>query len=272
MATPLRAALAAVAASLLLAAPASAHLGVSVSNGLVPGALLSNPGKADFGAWPVGATSQPPVTVTFTNNDSESRITAGPDSIDGTNPDDFKIERDDCSDRTLLPGGDSCDIVLDFTPADAGGRSAVLHVPNSQGTDNQVFLTGRGTVHLAHTPDSIDFGDVPVAGQSASQTATFSNDSTGNVTITGVSTGSEEFFVTGGTCDQGTVVAPGDKCTVDVAFAPSFAGADGATLEVTSDSTGSPDDIPLSGNGTVHLSHAPNRLPFGGVPVGSAST
>src|SRR4051812_8148150 len=99
MATPLRAAPAAVAASLLLAAPASAHLGVSVSNGLAPGALLSNPGKADLGSWPVGQTSDP-VTVTFTNNDPESTITPGPASIDGTDANDFTIERDGCSDRT----------------------------------------------------------------------------------------------------------------------------------------------------------------------------
>src|SRR4051794_7935542 len=154
MVTLYRAALAAVAAMLLLASPASARLGVTVSN-QVGVLFLDAPTQASFGGWPIGQTSDK-VVVTFTNNNTDSFVTASAGSIDGRTPADFKLADDGCAGQRLPPNGGSCDDALTFTPGAQGTRTAILHVPDSQGTDNQVDLDGVGTVHLAHDPQKMD--------------------------------------------------------------------------------------------------------------------
>ena len=85
--------------------------------------------------------------------------------------------------------------------------------------------------------------------QSAGSNITVSNPGAGAITISGiVSSSVSEFPIVGNTCG---VVAGGTSCTIAVAFKPPFAGARAGTLSISSNGTGSPNVVALSGTGTA---------------------
>ncbi len=59
-----------------------------------------------------------------------------------------------------------------------------------------------------------------------------------------------QFALANDTC-AGATVAPNGHCGIDVTFHPATPGTYGATLEITSDATSSPDAMPLSGTGVA---------------------
>ena len=88
--------------------------------------------------------SQDPVTV--------SSVTLG-----GSNPEDFAVLADGCSDVTLDEGGLSCRIFIQFNPSTSQRSDAVLTIDSNsdwEGGDgeNQVQLSGQGYVPDAAAP------------------------------------------------------------------------------------------------------------------------
>jgi hypothetical protein len=256
-----RGALAALALLAMVAAPASARLEVTTTNDLGLRALSHEPSES-FGSQPTGSTTFAHEIV-FTNPESESTITPSAASLVGGNSADFNIVEDDCDGQPLLPSR-SCSVFVNFGPFQAGTRSTTLRVPDSFEDNNDVALSGTGTVHIAHTPASLAFGNQNVGSSSATRTITLTNDHpVGDVTFSGISltgTDAAQFSLSQ---DCPNPLSGGAQCHVVIGFNPTSTGAKSASVVVTSNSTSSPDTIPLSGNGVVHLAHAPASIAFG---------
>lgn len=102
-----------------------------------PPALSFTPAALDFGAVGVGTTSAP-ATATLENTGDG---TAG--GLTWVSPDaGFDVDVTDCGDT--LPAGESCTVVVTFTPAATGIASAVLEVQAEAGEPALLDLTGDG--------------------------------------------------------------------------------------------------------------------------------
>jgi hypothetical protein len=175
-----------------------------------------------------------------------------------------------------LPAGASCALNVGFTPSAAGPASATLTVTYFDGAHATAVsrdLGGHGTTHaflsitdfpvmyyqaygLHADPATFSFG---AEGLGSTTVHTFVVTNTGQVTATAVSGDAlaapfsyagGTFPGIGGTC--GAPLAPGDDCTVVVAFKPTSVAGGVATLTVGyNDGVGAQSATrPMSGTGT----------------------
>ena len=115
-------------------------------------------------------------------------------------------------------------------------------------------------------PSSVDFGTVPIGGQSPPVTVTFSNPCVVGTGSASASVTGAEFMVLSNTCKG--ALAPGQSCDVVLQFAPRTAGErNGALILTTKDAAIT---VPLSGTGqaSAALIWEPGKVDFGTVPPG----
>jgi hypothetical protein len=153
--------------------------------------------------------------------------------------------------------------------------------------------TGVGTMNIANIIDGwttvapvptlvassavLSFPSTAVGSSSAAQILTLRNTgavavslASGGITISGAQAGS--FVKSATTC--GTSLVKGASCTVTVAFKPLAAGSASATLAVSDNATGSPQQIALTGTATAPtstLAVSPASLTFAATTVGATS-
>jgi hypothetical protein len=122
---------------------------------------------------------------------------------------------------------------------------------NATGSPQTVSLSGTGTaavVSLSST--TLAFGNQSVGTTSTVQTLTLSNTGNAALSITSLAlagTNASDFAQTN-TC--GSSLAVGANCTVAVMFTPSVSGTEAASLNISDNSSGSPQTVSLSGAGT----------------------
>ena len=146
------------------------------------------------------------------------------------------------------------------------------------GDDPNCQAVGVPTISVA--PPSKDYGNVTV-GSSSSQVFTISNTGTDNLVLTdGVLSDPTNFSLDllsgepNGCGDPPPEIAPGDNCTVSIAFNPTLVAAftDEMITVTSNDTTNSPLDVPLTGNGVAgpapNLAVTPAIVDFGEVNVG----
>jgi hypothetical protein len=204
-----------------------------------------NPTSLTFPVQVIG-TQSAAQSVTFTNAGTVT-LNLGNIKIAGTNAADFS--RTTTCGHTLAAGA-SCTISVKFKPTDKDTRTATLSISDDGGGSPQlVSLSGSGTaVQLA--PPSLNFGNVPVGHQSAPQTVTLTNVGpttihVSKISVTGNNAG--DFFQSS-SCRA--PIAPGAACSIVVRFLPTAQGARTATVSIADDGGGSPQAIPVLGNGT----------------------
>lgn len=222
------------------------------------------PMSLNFGSEPVGATSNP-LSTTLTNSGTTT-LNLTSQSIVGTAAADYSITANTCG-ATLAPGA-SCTVTLVFTPSITGTRSAVLAFADSaQNTPQNVALMGVGSSSaVSLTPSSMAFAAQLIGTSSPSQAATLNNTGTVTVNITSIA-------LTGPysqTNNCGSTLIASASCTINVTFTPTKAGTQTGTLTVTDDAPNSPQQIALSGVGTV-VSFSPTSLSFGNQTVKTSS-
>jgi sugar lactone lactonase YvrE len=161
----------------------------------------------------------------------------------------------------LEPDGD---IVV--TDRLAGGVDNVIRVDPTTG-ERKVVSTGglfeapvgiavvppRPAVGLA--PTSLNFGNGRRGSQSAPRRVTLTNTgdaalSVGSAALTGG--GAADYLITANDC-AGAAIAPGQTCTVDVAFRPRASGVRSAALRFTDNAADSPQTVGLTGRGCLIL-------------------
>jgi hypothetical protein len=183
----------------------------------------------------------------------------------------------------ILAAANKPDVISTAFSANKGGMGTLFNGKFTAGeiADLAAFI-GNPTVTAAPAaavnPASLSFAATTI-GQSASPLATTLSNTgnaalnVGTVTLSGAAAG--DYAISGGTCANGTSLAAGASCTVQVGFKPSAAGARGASLVIAHNATGGSSTVALSGTGnavaqaTVALSA--NAIDFGALFAGVAS-
>jgi photosystem II stability/assembly factor-like uncharacterized protein len=231
-------------------------------------AVTLTPTSLNFGDVATGVTSAfKSVTL---KNSGTATLTISSIAITGTNSGDFLETSTTCA--SSLAVGKTCLIKVEFKPTTTGARSAAISITdNAAGSPQQVPLSGTGTTaKLSPTP--VNFGTVALGVTSAVKKVTLTNVGTTTLTITSIAvTGTEaaDFPETATTCAASLAAAK--SCTVSLTFKPSTTGSRSASLTVTDNASGSPQQVPLSGVGTT-ASLSPTSLNFGTVTVGTTSS
>ena len=153
--------------------------------------------------------------------------------------------------------GNTGTLTLNFAPAAAGGVTGTLTIiSNAPNSPLQIPITGSGvaaTLTLSVNPSTLSFGDTTV-GQRRLQSVTLTNTGNSPVTVSQVTVSGAGFSVSG-------IVTPltlsaGQNAILNVTFSPASTGSVTGALTVTSNATGSPFSIALSGNGVQAVAHS----------------
>ena len=214
------------------------------------------PGSLSFANQRVGTTSpSQPVSVTNSSNHDVDLNTSL------SNTADFGVQGCGGLGHNQLSAGASCHLDVVFSPNSPGQRSGTLTVAG-----HDVSLDGRGTTNtIGVSPSSIAFGNEPVFTASAARTITVTNTGSETLHLGAPALGGTNplQFTLSDNCQNASPLAPGEQCTITVAFAPTTAGPLNATLQVNSDATSGADSVNLFGTGTPSaVVFAPGPLPF----------
>ncbi len=155
-----------------------------------------------------------------------------------------------------LAASANCALTVTFTPQSAASLPASIElVDNASNSPQTINLTGTGTAppvpQALLMPSSLTFA-TSVNTAAGAQTVTLSNP--GNATLTGIG-----ISIGGGTAPAafsetttcGSTLAAGGNCGISVNFTPQTSGTLTATLSVTDNASGSPQEVSLSGTATA---------------------
>lgn len=230
---------------------------------LLQNSVSLTPNALAFGNQSTG-TSSPPQTLTLSNIGT-STLNVGTISITGNRG--FS-ETDNCSGG--VAAGSSCSIAVVFSPLTGGYKAATISV-SYQGLGSPVLaaLTGTGvnaaTVSL--TPPSLTFPIDLVGEVSQPQTATLTNTGTLAVNVTSIAaTGA---FSETNTCPAS--LTEFQSCQIQVQFTASARGVQYGKLTVTDSAVNNPQNVKLSGTGTV-VKLSATGVNFGDQKVGTSSS
>jgi hypothetical protein len=202
-----------------------------------------------------------------------SNIGRGPLPISSVAADaDFKVTNP-CP--ASVAGGTSCSIAVQFDPTSTGSKSAQLSFTTTTSVHPvlETSLTGTGTApNGVIFPGSIGFNPQQTTTTSGTQLAILTNTGTGPLNITSI-TASGGFAVSHN-CPA--AVAPGNGCTLQVAFSPSATGPISGSINIVDDNVpgGTTQQIQLTGTGAAAapgLTLAPQGLFFPDQQVGVTS-
>jgi uncharacterized repeat protein (TIGR03803 family) len=226
-------------------APASPQA-VSLSGTGTGTAVKLTPTKLTFPTQLEG-TSSAGMTVTLKNTGTVT-LTIISVGLTGTDAGDFS-ETNTCGGS--LGKGKSCTFSVVFNPTGIKTRRASLSITdNAPRSPQTVVLTGMGTeVELA--PSSLNFGSETVGMTSAPMSATLTNIGATSLTITSIGitgTNAGDFAQMNTSC--GRKVSAGASCTISVTFTPTAQGPRSASVSISDDGGGSPQQVTLSGTGT----------------------
>jgi hypothetical protein len=253
--------------------------------------LLSGPSpvtSTDAVSFPKVAPGEPvpPIQVTLTNelgapNMQISGYVIGDEGTDEGTP--FSVDHSDCG--SVLVGGESCELVISFSPVDQDQTSTQLQIRFGNDDDINVSLFGNEE-YPAITVDQVspvDFG-TSIAGYAPSwRTRIFTVTSTGNAAVNLNDQGpaaelsgsdASSFQILNPDGCKGAALQPNQSCQVKVKFNPVSDQPreySDATLKINSNTE--PLEFDLSAS-TVRASHkiSPVSQEFGSAEIGSRGT
>jgi hypothetical protein len=250
--------------SLLLAVPALAS---------AAGNLEADTAALEFPATGIHDSSTAESTKITNNGDENASL----GSVTTSSPFSIDAEASDCDDNPVLPPGNSCNLVVRFSPQTVGPATAGVTVEYNDSVETrslEISASGEGvTGTLSGSAPS--FNAQPYYFGNQQQQVNINNSSghavlAESTTISGPDAGA--FEVNFSNCNS-VVLQPGNNCSVNVQFNPSVPGTFKASLKVQNDGTVSPVVIPLE---VVVLEGpkaviAPANVEFGIVKVGTTA-
>lgn len=241
-----------------------------------PTALLSAM-SLSFGSLSLGQPSGPQ-TLTILSNGGQS-LSLNSLAITGANSGDFAVTSDTCHVPSALPPGQSCSVLISFTPSAAGSRTAAFTITdNASPPMESAQLNGTGlnpAPAVSLLPGSLDFGTV-TQGTSTSSPISVKNSGTATLHISSVAisgANANDFSSSSPSC---TAPLPANgACTVSITFTPLAAGLRTATVTLTDDAPDSPQVINVQGNATAAPSSGvilnPSSPDFGTTTQGTST-
>jgi hypothetical protein len=215
----------------------------------------------NFGNQQVGVKSAA-LVVTVTNNQSVALnitgISAGGGVFNQTNT---------CQ-QSIVAGG-NCAISVFFTPSSTGTFTGTLTVTdNATNSPQTASLTGVGASSaISVTPSVLSFGSQVVNTTSAAQKITVNN--TGFVNLVVNSIAASGGYSEVDNC-SGATLTPGQTCSINVNFTPTFTGSLPGAITINDTSTGAPHVVNLSGTGLVAVTLS-GSLTFAATNVGTTA-
>jgi cytochrome c553 len=191
-----------------------------------------------------------------------------------------------CTATSSLAQNTSCNITVAFAPTAVISYAAQLTVAsnavNAVNGNISFSLQGDGTAVPAPvitlSPTPVSFGDQTVGGTSGAQYVTVRNSGNAVANISSVAiTGSTAFSIVNATTCPATLAALA-SCQLQLIFKPTVSGTNQtATLVLTNDATGSPHQVPISGNGVSTPTPSPTisqtaPFVFAATTAGQSST
>ncbi len=222
------------------------------------------------GSFSVGASNTGDAPLTFSNV-----------QVTGPNAADFSISFSGCAlGGSGISAGNSCSVLMNFTPSASGLRTAVLQFTDSGvGSPHSVALSGYGqdvVKTLRLSSPAIVFPAEPIATPfcCSSVQANNTGDAPLNFSSVVVTGGNAGDFSTG-TSNCTTNILPGNASSVSVQFTPTAAGVRQSTLQFSDDAAGSPHSVVLTGigNSAVQaLSPSQSNVNFGSQILSTVSS
>src|SRR5208337_4617613 len=239
------------------------------ATGVTPAPQLSLSSNAvNFGSVSVGSTGSSSLTI---SNLGTANLTISLLTLSGA---DFGISG--ITTPATISAGQNTPVTLTFAPTLAGTVSGSLTITSNDPTTPTavVSLTGTGSStavgQLSANPASVNFGSVST-GSSASQLITLTNTGNAAATISSITASGTGFSLTG--VSTPATVAPSQTLSFTAQFVPTAVGNATGTVTVTSNASGSPLTVNLSGAGVqAGLSVTPSTYNFGSVVDGQTKT
>lgn len=244
---------------------------IVTGSGITP-ALCAIPSAVDFGAVALGGFAERTVTL---ESCGEAPVDIRALEL-GTNPE-FSIPNSPMSPQTLPPGA-RVDVVLRYSPTDAGSDQDRLRVVSSL-PDTIVPLAGRAaTCDIVVTPLLVNFGGVSING-SRQRSVLVQNNGDASCTVNAIA-------LTSGTSSEFSLVsppatpaslAPAISMTIAVEYRPADTGSDTGRLRITNTDPAEPSiDVSLEGRrlglGECALEAQPDPVTFGAVALGATQS
>jgi len=246
--------------------PVTVNLSATATNP-APQISLST-SSVQLGTVAIGSTSNSTVTI---SNVGTADLTVSMISLAGA---EFGLTG--ISTPKTISAGTSATASLSFQPTSAGAASGTLTITsNDPATPTvTVALNGTGTTIATATlqanPTSVNFGNVAVGGR-ATQNVTITNTGTAGVQISGIAISGPG--LSGSGVPTPLFLNPSATATVNLAFAPTTAGSVTGSLTISSDATGSPMTIPVTGTGGQSgLSISPASFAYGSLVDGQTKS
>jgi len=223
------------------------------------------PAKAAFPKMIVGVTSTAKA-VTITNKGASAQAVVLAMSGDYS-------ETDNCSGN--IAAGHFCKANIFFTPTMVGSITGALSIyDNSNNLLAFVGLTGTGVAPVTTFPTSLSFMSGTIGVQSAAKTFNVTNNTSGTVTITGITTNVSDYQINTGTCLTAVLAAEG-SCTVSVQVTPTSATDDGAIIITDNAPNAVPQVVKLTSAakpGTAPISLSKTSLTFTTLSGGTSAS
>jgi hypothetical protein len=243
--------------------------GIQTSASIAPTTLPFGSQDIDDGAT---AAQESTVTNTGTQDVHLSAVTLG-----GSNPGQFQRLTDqgtDCTSSTVLTGGQTCKVRVEFNPDTVGAKAATVTV-TSDVPNLTVSLTGTGIqTELSRSPATLSFGSKDIDdGATPAQTATVTNSGSEAVTVSSVDVPAHFVRLTGNAddCGASNPLAANGTCKLRITFDPSSTGAKSGNVVVHSNAADV--SVAVDGNGIqTSASIAPGTLSFGSQDIDDGAT
>lgn len=259
------------------AATSPDSLALSGSGATVAGALFawSDGGALSFADTTL-FTQSPGMTLTMANQGA-STGTIEQIQVGGAHGSEFMVDpSSSCSAGVALVSGETCDVVVVFTPAGGGARSASLSVTSNASGPGAASLTGSGVANgapvLTLSPTFLNLAGAVNGGLQA-QSLVLQNDGAGVLTVSEVRVPAGAEWLDASMPDGGTCpvvpfdVQPGASCTMIIS--PRSSDPIDGSVDVVSNAGEAPasamvSGIPLSNKGAVAggCSIGPTDSPF----------
>lgn len=268
----------AASASLTIAHNASPNMSTVTLSGTgvaaAPGVSVS-PSLLTFSQ--VTGTTSSNQTVTVSNTGSAT-LALSSIVIGGAQAGEFaKAPASSCG--ASVAAGASCSVLINFTPAATGARTASLTIThNAAGGSSSAALNGTGTSTaqpvISVNNNALTFS-AQALGSSATQTVTVTNSGQANLVLSSVALSGAQSadYSLSGTCMANANIAVNQSCTLTVQFVPAAVGTRSASVNIASNAT--PVTIGLSGSATLAPAPAvtltPTTQAFGIATVGAAA-
>ena len=224
-----------------------------LSGGGVAGRIEPSVERLEFGSVRVSEAGSRELSLVNAGNDE---LVLRGFAATGRAPEDYRVSGD-CRAGGRLEPGESCRLVVRFSPQREGGRLATLEIAHDGvGSPARVDLSGAALAappgELRVEPARVEFGEVAVGGRSGILPLTLSNSGRGQLRLRELRVGGPnpgDFQIVPGTCEGIPFLAPGGRCGVGVRFRPATAGARGAVLTIRHDAPGGEIRVALGGQG-----------------------